>query len=250
MKIKFLGTGGAFSLANFHSNMIVESAGRKILIDCGTDIRFSLKEAKESLDTIDAVYISHLHGDHVGGLEWLAYNRFFSDNKVKPILYAHPKVMELIWPQIKSAMAMANKKTSLDTFFSVMPTTSFELADVTFQTVQTVHYHDGHELMPSFGLRMEDRRSMARVFLTTDTQHCLSMFRHYFEEATFIFHDCETLDWKNDKIKSGVHAHYSELKTVPLVYRSKMWLYHYQDGELPPKDGFGGFVAKGQGFEL
>jgi len=31
-----------------------------------------------------------------------------------------------------------------------------------------------------------------------------------------------------------------------------MWLYHYQDGELPAAvaDGFAGFVAKGQVFEF
>lgn len=249
MKIKFLGTGGFFTLNNFHSNIVLESCGKKLLIDCGTDIRFSLKAAGEDLDSIDSVYISHMHGDHIGGLEWLAYAKYFREVKSKPTLYAHPTVMPLIWPHISSSMTLQQSKTTLDTFFHVTPTNAFSIGDVDVQTVQTIHYHDGHDLMPSYGLFMTDRRTHSTVFLTTDTQFCLSHFRPYFDKANFIFHDCETYDWKGEK-KSGVHAHYSELKTLPLAYRSKVWLYHYQDGELPPKDGFGGFVQKGQGFEI
>ena len=42
--------------------------------------------------------------------------------------------------------------------------------------------------------------------------------------ADIIFHDCETLPFK-----SGVHAHYEDLKTLDDKTRKKMWLYHYQD---------------------
>ncbi len=250
MKLKFLGVGGAFTMTNFHSNMLLESAGKRLLIDCGSDIRFSLKEANVSPESIDAVYISHLHGDHAGGMEWLGYSKYFAKPRIRPTLYAHPSVMSLLWAPLRSSMAMNQTKTTLDTYFATNAVQSFCVGDVEIQMVQTIHYYDGHELMPSFGLFLTDKRTTAKVFLTTDTQYCLSLYRPYFEQATFIFHDCETYDWKNDIIKSGVHAHYSELKTLPSAFKSKTWLYHYQDGELPPKDGFGGFVAKGQSFEL
>jgi hypothetical protein len=64
--------------------------------------------------------------------------------------------------------------------------------------------------------------------------------------ADIIFQDCETAPFE-----SGVHSHYGKLKTLPDKMKQKMWLYHYQDGDLPDArgDGFRGFVVKGQRFD-
>ena len=85
------------------------------------------------------------------------------------------------------------------------------------------------------------------VFLTTDTQFAPSQIMDFYRRASIVFQDCETSPYK-----SGVHAHYSELKTLPGDIRAKMWLYHYQDGALPDAqaDGFAGFVKQGQVFEF
>ena len=47
LKITFLGSGSAFynDVDNFQSNLLLECQGRSLLIDCGTDIRFSMREA-------------------------------------------------------------------------------------------------------------------------------------------------------------------------------------------------------------
>lgn len=71
MKLVFLGSGSAFTMQNRQSNMIIELNGRKLLIDVGSDIRFSLKLMGYNFKDIDEVYLSHLHADHIGGLEWL-----------------------------------------------------------------------------------------------------------------------------------------------------------------------------------
>lgn len=83
--------------------------------------------------------------------------------------------------------------------------------------------------------------------MTTDTQFCLEEFAELYERADIIFHDCETA-----KVPSGVHAHYQELLTLPERVKSKMWLYGYQPGSLPDanKDGFRGFVKRGQIFDF
>ncbi|MGL5193292.1 MAG: MBL fold metallo-hydrolase, partial [Chroococcales cyanobacterium] len=70
MKLTFLGSGSAFTVGanNYHSNVLLESdRGTKLLIDCGSDIRFSLHEAGYSHLDITDIYISHLHSDHAGG---------------------------------------------------------------------------------------------------------------------------------------------------------------------------------------
>ena len=116
--------------------------------------------------------------------------------------------------------------------------------NVEFQLIQTVHIMDGFSIVPSFGLIFTING--IKTFFTTDTQFAPEQLKDFYEMADVIFHDCETAQFE-----SGVHAHYTKLKTLPEKFRRKMWLYHYQDGELPdaPSDGFVGFVKRGQVFD-
>jgi hypothetical protein len=108
---------------------------------------------------------------------------------------------------------------------------------------------DGYEIVPSYGLimRVHSSPSVGEVLLTTDTQFAPNQINDFYKRASVIFQDCETSPYK-----SGVHAHYSELVTLPVDTKKKMWLYHYQDGPLPDAkaDGFAGFVKQGQIFEF
>ncbi|MBA2728166.1 MAG: hypothetical protein H0U49_08350 [Parachlamydiaceae bacterium] len=99
--------------------------------------------------------------------------------------------------------------------------------------------------MPSFGLffKVDD----LKIFITTDTQFTPDHLMGYYEEADIIFQDCET-----SSMFSNVHAHYRDLITLNPDIKHKMWLYHYNPGPLPnaKKDGFQGFVKKGQCFDF
>ena len=57
MKLVFLGSGSAFTVGhdNYQSNMLmVSKSGKCLLLDCGTDIRFSLNEQGYKHSVIDA----------------------------------------------------------------------------------------------------------------------------------------------------------------------------------------------------
>ena len=77
MKLIPLGVGGAFTSRFYHNNYIAEIGSKKLLIDAGTTLRTSIKKAGYSYLDIDAVWISHLHSDHVGGLEELILQRYW-----------------------------------------------------------------------------------------------------------------------------------------------------------------------------
>ncbi|MGH6730114.1 MAG: MBL fold metallo-hydrolase, partial [Sphingomicrobium sp.] len=49
------------------SSILVESAGKRVLVDCGPDLREQLLAADVS--TIDALFVTHDHGDHVHGID-------------------------------------------------------------------------------------------------------------------------------------------------------------------------------------
>jgi ribonuclease BN (tRNA processing enzyme) len=75
-----LGTGSAFTMKNWQSNYIIQRNGKNLLVDCGGDIRFSLRDQGLSFKDIDACFCSHGHQDHAGGLEYLGFTRYFLYN--------------------------------------------------------------------------------------------------------------------------------------------------------------------------
>jgi ribonuclease BN (tRNA processing enzyme)/class 3 adenylate cyclase len=248
LKMTFLGTGSAFTIGdgNFHSNVLLEMNRDNLLIDAGSDLRFSLNEQKKNHLDIRNLYITHMHGDHVGGLEWLALNTYFDEKyKGKPTLFAADKIIEELWEQTLAGglRTLATELSSLETYFNVHPVKelgSFKWQEIDFKLVQMVHVFNGLKLRPCYGLLFECHST--RILYTADTQFVpMQLYR----EADIIFHDCETA-----KIHTGVHTHYTQLLQLPKEIKKKMWLYHYNPGKLPDAtaDGFLGFVTKGQCF--
>lgn len=91
MKIKFLGTGGAFDFEQGNASAIVSIAGKNILIDCGFSTIQKLAERK-LLEEIDYILITHLHFDHIGSLPTLlAYYKYKTDTPAPKILLPEEK---------------------------------------------------------------------------------------------------------------------------------------------------------------
>lgn len=252
LNMLFLGSGSAFTVGdnNYQSNMILNLNGKNLLVDCGTDIRFSMYEQGLSFNDIDAVYISHLHGDHAGGLEWLGFCRRFYSKKSKPILYIGNKLIESLWAKVLSGSmsCLQDECSSLDTYFNVSAIEeggNFLWQDINFQLIRTIHTKNNKALNFSYGLLFQYGKN--KIFYTTDTVFLADFYLNEYLAADIIFHDCETMPEK-----SGVHSNYKDLNTLPENIKSKMWLYHYNPGKRPDaiKDGFRGFVMKGQCFKL
>ncbi len=252
MKLTFLGSGSAFVAGpdNYHSNLLLENEeGSTLLIDCGSDARRALRALGKSGSDIGSVFITHLHGDHVGGLEWLAMHDFLNPEHRKPALYISEELLSDLWHKTLSGglLTLKDKRATLDTFFEVHPIHQehrFIWKGTTLQQVQAVHFYSNHVLMPTFGLFFN--LNGKKVYFTADTQFCEERLFPWYAKADLIFQDCETA-----KKKSGVHARYEDLAQLPVEIREKMWLYHYNEGTLPDAtgDGFLGFVKRGQSFE-
>ena len=252
MKLTFAGVGGAFAPTEYwQSNAIISSdqTNKKFLLDCGGDARHSLREIGVSHKDIEAIYISHLHTDHCGGLEWLGFCTYFDPECVKPQLYIVEDLIEPLWETLKAGMqSHEGVVLELTSFFDVVPVqinTCFKWQECEFCPIQTVHVMNGNGIVPSYGLMITTSRQT--TFFTTDTQFCPRQIESFYSKSDVIFHDCETYPFK-----SGVHAHYEDLRTLPEDTKAKMWLYHYAPNPTQDwaSDGFQGFVTKGQSFEI
>lgn len=93
MRIKVLGCGEAFSSGGrFHTSFLVELDGFRLLLDCGASALIALQKYGIDALSIDAVVISHLHGDHFGGLPFL--DRFYHAlSRPRPLVVWGPPLL-------------------------------------------------------------------------------------------------------------------------------------------------------------
>jgi len=269
--IKFLGSGSAFVNAyeNYQSNIIIEQSydnkQHRLLYDCGTTIKSALLDANLNSLDIDAVYISHLHADHSGGIEYLAFSTYFQppELKKKPFLYAHKKIIKNGWNKSwRGGLEYINgKKVNLSNYFnkishsSIKGKNSFTIYDIIFQPIQTKHIKDNEKYLPSYGLSFDINNK--HVFISGDTT---ILDNDIYEQYDLIFHDCEFAEYPN-----SVHTQFHELNKLDDNIKNKMWLYHYDLKSIDKSDaiikyhkldksiklaGFCGLVKRGQEFKF
>jgi ribonuclease Z len=67
--VHILGCGSALpTLKHFASSQVVEIRGKFFMIDCGEGTQIQLRRSHVGFTKIQAIFISHLHGDHCFGL--------------------------------------------------------------------------------------------------------------------------------------------------------------------------------------
>jgi ribonuclease BN (tRNA processing enzyme) len=93
VRVQFLGSGSAFSDGGRANAAIhVTAPGVSLLLDCGGS---ALPAIKKHIDpaTIDAIAVTHLHGDHFGGIPFLVIEQHFTGRK-KPLVAGGPPSLE------------------------------------------------------------------------------------------------------------------------------------------------------------
>jgi ribonuclease BN (tRNA processing enzyme) len=93
-RVLFLGSGDAFGDGGrFQACILVEGDGRRLLLDCGATSLVGMKARGVDPEGIDAILVSHLHGDHFGGIPFLILEAQFS-RRTQPLLIAGPPGIE------------------------------------------------------------------------------------------------------------------------------------------------------------
>lgn len=91
MQLQFLGSGDAFgSGGRFNTCMAVTWPGGAFLIDCGASSLIAMRRFGIEPNAIDTIFISHLHGDHFGGLPFFILDAQFYSRREAPLAIVGP----------------------------------------------------------------------------------------------------------------------------------------------------------------
>ncbi|GAB6063968.1 MBL fold metallo-hydrolase [Deferrisoma palaeochoriense] len=230
MEIVPLGVGDAFAKTLYQTNFLVRPAdGEPFLVDCGHTASRALRALGLELRAVPRVLVSHLHADHIGGLEELGFAGYFGWG-LRPRLYVPENLLPWLWPHaLEAGMGQRLRgaegffEARLETYFEVTALAgggAFDLGSVRVTPFPTPHVPG----RPSWGFRLEDRATGGRVLLTCDTRFHPKTLDAFGADADAVFHDCQF-------VTNGAHIHATldELQTLPEAWHERLLLVHYAD---------------------
>src|SRR5476649_1725090 len=91
MRLTVIGSGDAFgSGGRFNTCFLIEAQNKKLLLDFGASSLVALKSRQIDPGAIDGIFLSHLHGDHFGGLPFLLLDSQYLNRRERPLAICGP----------------------------------------------------------------------------------------------------------------------------------------------------------------
>jgi ribonuclease BN (tRNA processing enzyme) len=101
MHLQFVGCGDAFgSGGRFNTCFHLVGKDVNALVDCGASSLISLNKLAISRNNIDAIFISHFHADHVGGLPFFILEANYVLKRERPLTVAGPPGLKLRYAEL------------------------------------------------------------------------------------------------------------------------------------------------------
>jgi ribonuclease BN (tRNA processing enzyme) len=226
-----LGVGDAFSALYYSSSLLViandESREHRLLIDFPDPIRKVLRESSEttgldlSIETIQATLLTHLHGDHVNGLECFGFYKRFVEGRRPLLAMAEPVLAELWDGRLRAAMRQlktphgTTHALALDDYFDIQVLAqagSNVIGPFEVEIRPTLHH------IPCFAVRITAcGRTLA---YSCDTAFDPTLIDWLAVGSDLIIHETNL----------GMHTPYASLVALPEGIRHRIRLIHYHDG--------------------
>lgn len=213
--LHFLGVGNAAAAAELGSaSAVIEHQDQPLLmIDCGQEALTAYQVAYARMP--DALFISHVHMDHVAGLERLFFGTWFDpDRRGQVKLY----VPSAIVPHLQSRVAdypgvLAEGGVNFWDAFHLVPVNSGFWHAGRWYNVFAVRHHAPNT---AFGLALR-----GSLTFTGDTRPIPEMLMYHANHGELIAHDCAL-------VGNPSHSGLDDLeREYPAELRARLLLYHY-----------------------
>ncbi|MBI4766539.1 MAG: MBL fold metallo-hydrolase [Deltaproteobacteria bacterium] len=226
MQLRFIGSGDAFGSGG-RLNTCFQVTGEEVnfLIDCGASSLIGLKKEKISLNDIQAIFLTHFHADHFGGLPFFLLEAQFFSKRNQPLVIVgppglaqwHERFMETFFP----GSSKTKPKFALS-FIELKPREQADVAGVKVRAFQALHGDSGG---PFFSYRLEaENRTLA---YTGDTEWTDELFEAASQSDLFI---AEAYFFEK-KIK--LHLDLATLtEKLPLIQSKRLILTHMSEDML------------------
>jgi len=241
VELRFIGTGDSESFDYYNTNLLIEHQKKSLLVDCGWTAKRALHDLELGITDIDAIFITHVHGDHVFGLERFGFESRYVHNGYRIKLFVPKNVFPLLWDEtLKGSMGYSSDGLNImqDFFDVILVEDSFHWQGLDFQLFATPHTQG----KPSFGMRLPHR------FTFTSDSNVISHFERLVEDDVYIFHDSYVAGDFHP-----AHATVQEMRdTYSIELLKRIYLIHYDDAIASHEDrlkGFSGWVKQGEVFQ-
>ena len=224
MKITMLGTGAALvDPDRNHSSILITVRGRNYLFDCGHGATHQLMRAGVDPVSVDVVFLSHLHFDHIADFPYFMLSTWIFGRQVVPIVIGPPETGHFIRHLFvdgafaKDIQARSQYPQRQKNLHVLQPDIRECKPGLVYQDdlvrVSACYVeHIPREISPCFGLRMDTVDGEALVF-SGDTAPCDRLIE-LAQDCDLLIHECtfpqKAIDFRS-KAGIGTWAHTSPL---------------------------------------
>ena len=156
MKLQFLGSGDAFgSGGRFNTCFHLErKRDGNVLIDCGASSMVAIRKWGVDPNTVSTVLVTHLHGDHFGGLPFFLLDAQLVSRRSAPLVLTGPPGFRERLDIAMEAMFAGSTKVERRFALEIHELALHERADVNGLAV-TPYLMKHYSGAPSYALRIE-----------------------------------------------------------------------------------------------
>ncbi|MEK9725633.1 MAG: MBL fold metallo-hydrolase [Rhodospirillaceae bacterium] len=103
--VTFVGSGDAFGAGGrFQTCILVDAPGFRFVIDFGASSLIALEKLGIAHNSIDGIVLTHIHGDHCGGIPFLLTDAMLGAKRTTPLIIAGPRDTEARLTEVCEAL--------------------------------------------------------------------------------------------------------------------------------------------------